>query len=108
MQHRLTDLRLLLVLVLLSLPSSISAQSSGNPFVFTKVDLDLLEKANQVDRQLEEKGLIFDQPETNRYLQQTGEKLVPQTPLEHVTWRFRVLRDPAPNAFSLPNGSVYV
>ena len=108
MQYRMTNLRLLLVLALLSLSSSIMAQSAGNTFVFTKVDLDLLEKANQVDQQLEEKGVVFDQPETNRYLQQVGEKLVPQTPLEHVTWRFRVLRDPTPNAFSRPNGSVYM
>ena len=28
--------------------------------------------------------------------------------LEHVSWKFRALRDPQPNAFALPNGSIYV
>src|SRR4029434_3674765 len=27
---------------------------------------------------------------------------------EQVTWRFRTVRDPQPNAFALPNGSIYV
>lgn len=96
------------VLALLCLPVLAGAQASGSPFVFTKVDLDLWEKANQADQQLEEKRLVFDDAETNKYLQQVGEKVVPQAALERVTWRFRVLRDPTPNAFSLPNGSVYI
>ena len=28
--------------------------------------------------------------------------------LENVEWKFRALRDPVPNAFALPNGSIYI
>ena len=40
------------VLALLCLPVLAGAQASGSPFVFTKVDVDLWEKANQADQQL--------------------------------------------------------
>src|SRR5581483_8653990 len=34
--------------------------------------------------------------------------LLPKNPLEHVEWRLRILRDPMVNAFTMPNGSIYV
>jgi predicted Zn-dependent protease len=38
-----------------------------------------------------------------------GKLLVPKDlVIEKVSWRFRALRDPQPNAFALPNGSIYV
>jgi predicted Zn-dependent protease len=77
-------------------------------FKFTKVDLDLLQQTNQADKELERNGLVFNDPETNTYLEQVGKRLIPETPLENVKWHFRVLRDPERNAFSLANGSVYI
>src|SRR6478672_6019081 len=78
-------------------------------FVFTKVDLDLLEEVNLLDRRLEREGLLYVDEATNNYLQRIGLTLVPRDQkLEHVQWKFRVLRDPVPNAFALPNGSIYV
>src|SRR4029079_5502005 len=42
-------------------------------------------------------------------LDRIGKVLIPRgLKLEHVTWRFRAARDPEPNAFALPNGSIYV
>jgi predicted Zn-dependent protease len=78
-------------------------------FVFTKVDLDLLEEVNLLERRLEREGLIYADEATNAYLQRIGETLLPRDQhLEHVLWKFRALRDPVPNAFALPNGSIYV
>ena len=38
-----------------------------------------------------------------------GEKLLPPgSTSERVTWRFRVMNEPLPNAFALANGSIYV
>ena len=38
-----------------------------------------------------------------------GQVLVPRgLQLERVCGDFRVLRDPQPNAFALPNGSIYI
>ena len=45
----------------------------------------------------------------NAYLRRVGQSLIPHgLELERVSWRFRALRDPQPNAFALPNGSIYV
>ena len=78
-------------------------------FKFGKADLDLLEQVNLLDKRFEREGLVFLDEATNAYLQRVGESLLPRDRnLEHVLWRFRALRDPVPNAFALPNGSVYV
>lgn len=78
-------------------------------FKFSKVDLDLLEQVNLLDRRFDREGVVYGDESTNAYLQRVGESLLPKDlNLEHVLWKFRVLRDPVPNAFALPNGSIYV
>jgi predicted Zn-dependent protease len=91
----------------------LATQSPPSPpreeFKFTRVDLDLLEQVNLLDKRFEREGLVYADEATNAYLQRVGESLLPRNlDLEHVLWKFRVLRDPVPNAFALPNGSVYV
>src|ERR1700757_3242312 len=76
---------------------------------FGKPDLTLLEEANQIDQIYARKGLIVTDPEITGYVESVGNKLLAnQSPLENVTFKFRVIRDPVVNAFALPNGSVYV
>jgi hypothetical protein len=78
-------------------------------FKFTKVDLELLDQVNLLDKRFEREGLLYQDEPTNAYVQRVGESLLArEIKLEHVLWQFRVLRDPVPNAFALPNGSVYV
>lgn len=78
-------------------------------FKFTKVDLDLLDQVNLLDRRFDREGLVLEDEATNAYLKRVGEVLLPRgLNLEHVLWKFRALRDPVPNAFALPNGSIYV
>ena len=78
-------------------------------FKFGEVDLEVLEQANLLDVRFERDGLVFADESTNAYLQRIGQSLIPRDlELERVTWRFRALRDPQPNAFALPNGSIYV
>lgn len=78
-------------------------------FKFGKADLDLLDQTNLLDKRFEREGLVFLDETTNAYLQRVGESLLSgNRNLEHVIWKFRALRDPVPNAFALPNGSVYV
>src|SRR5437588_9582036 len=78
-------------------------------FKFEKVDLDLFGQVNLLDKRFERDGLVYADEPTNAYLQRVGESLVPRDlKLEHVVWKFRALRDPVPNAFALPNGSIYV
>ncbi len=91
----------------------LTVQAPASPpkeeFKFGKADLDLLEQVNLLDKRFEREGLVFLDEPTNAYLQRIGESLLPRDRnLEHVIWQFRALRDPVPNAFALPNGSVYV
>ena len=83
--------------------------ASPPAFKFTDVDLDLLEKSNQLDRYMDEKGMVYSDPALTEYITALGDDLLPPGPdPEHVIWRFHVLRDPIPNAFALANGSIYV
>jgi Zn-dependent protease with chaperone function len=93
----------------LRLPLPSPPPAPKEEFVFTKVDLDLLEEVNLLERRLEREGLVYADAATNAYLQRIGETLLPRDQhLENVQWKFRALRDPVPNAFALPNGSIYV
>ena len=78
-------------------------------FKFGEVDLEVLEQADLLDRRLERDGLVLADEAANAYLRRVGMALIPRgLELERVTWQFRALRDPQPNAFALPNGSIYV
>ena len=78
-------------------------------FKFGEVDLELLEQSDLLDRRLERDGLVLADAPANAYLRRIGQSLIPRgLVLENVSWRFRALRDPQPNAFALPNGSIYV
>jgi beta-barrel assembly-enhancing protease len=78
-------------------------------FKFTDVDLDLLEKSNELDKYMDEKGMVYSDQALTEYITALGNDLQPPGPdPEHVTWKFHVLRDPIPNAFALADGSIYV
>jgi beta-barrel assembly-enhancing protease len=82
--------------------------SQNSPFLFSKVDLKLLDECKAVDREFEDRGLVFHNGDIERALNEAGTAVAPPGVLENVEWRFRILRDPMVNAFALPNGSVYI
>jgi predicted Zn-dependent protease len=78
-------------------------------FKFGEVDLEVLEQANLLDARFERDGLVLVDESANSFLRRVGRSLIPRDlELERVAWKFRALRDPQPNAFALPNGSIYV
>jgi predicted Zn-dependent protease len=78
-------------------------------FKFGDVDLEILEQSDLLDTKLERDGLVLHDDAANAYVRRIGQSLVPKgVDLERVAWNFRVLRDPQPNAFALPNGSIYL
>ena len=78
-------------------------------FKFEKADLDLLEQVNLLDVKLVRDGLVLQNEAASAYLDRIGRSLIPKgLTLENVNWKFRAVRDPQPNAFAFPNGSVYV
>jgi len=84
------------------------AQQSEH-FTFTKVDLDMLDQVMLVDKKYERDGLVYRDEALTAYVNQVGRAMLPSASApERVKWDFRILRDPMPNAFALPNGTIYV
>ena len=78
-------------------------------FKFGEVDLEVLEQSDLLDARFERDGLVLADDAATAYLRRVGRSLIPpKLELERVTWKFRILRDAQPNAFALPNGSIYV
>ena len=78
-------------------------------FKFGEVDLEVLEQADLLDVRFDRDGLVLADEPANAFLRRVGKSLIPRDlELERVSWKFRALRDPQPNAFALPNGSIYV
>jgi tetratricopeptide (TPR) repeat protein len=84
-----------------------NAPDSG--FKFTKIDLQLLDDINEADKQVAKKGLLFDNPDLQAYVDSVCTRLIADRPTpENVKFRCLILRDPMQNAYAEPNGTVYV
>ena len=82
---------------------------SSTEFTFTKIDLQLLDDINEVDRQIAKKGLLLENPDLQAYVDSVCKRLIGDRPTpENVKFRCLILRDPMQNAFAEPNGTVYV
>ena len=115
-------LLLICSLFLSSLPVGVRAQSAATPqastaaqtpasqekFEFGKVDEDLLHEIKLLDERFEKEGVVYHDPGMDAYLTRVGNLVAADRKLENVEWKFRALRDPVPNAFALPNGSIYI
>jgi Zn-dependent protease with chaperone function len=106
-------LALSILLASLPLSGNISARAvtpaqTNEQFKFEKVDLDLLAQINLLDQRFEKEGLVYHEAAFDAYLDQVGKTVVAEKQIENVNWKFRALRDPVPNAFALPNGTIYV
>jgi beta-barrel assembly-enhancing protease len=111
---------LIFSLQLTSLPVSVRAQDVATPqadataqttaekFEFGKVDEDLLREIKLLDERFEKEGVVYHDPGMDAYLTRVGTLVTADKKLDNVEWKFRALRDPVPNAFALPNGSIYI
>lgn len=77
-------------------------------FEFGKVDQDLLSEIKLLDERFEKEGAVYHETALDAYLSRVGSAVVADRKFENVEWKFRALRDPVPNAFALPNGSIYI
>jgi predicted Zn-dependent protease len=85
-----------------------AAQTDDEKFVFGKVDEELLSEINLLDQRFEKEGAVYHDPGLDNYLTRVGTAVSADKKFENVEWKFRALRDPVPNAFALPNGSIYI
>lgn len=83
-------------------------QPSDEKFVFGRVDEDLLSEIKLLDERFEKEGAVYHEAALDAYLNRVGTMVVADRKLENVEWKFRALRDPVPNAFAMPNGSIYI
>jgi Zn-dependent protease with chaperone function len=89
--------------------AAILSAADKDAFTFTKTDLSVLEQADLTDKKLEKEGLVYHEDALSAYVTKVGMSMLPAgTAPERVKWEFHVLRDPIPNAFALPNGSIYI
>ena len=96
------------LVAVLTTVTSAPAQRQTGPFVFGKIDLKLLNQCEALDKQIEERALVYHDDALEGRLANLAAPLLPSDKLDHVNWRFLILRDPAVNAFGLPNGSIYL
>ena len=82
--------------------------AKGEKFVFGKVDQELLSEIKLLDERFEKEGVVYHDTELDAYLTRVGMAVAADKKVEYVEWKFRALRDPVPNAFALPNGSIYI
>ena len=63
-----------------------------------------VEEAKKVETSM---GLVAD-PTLVAYIQAVGERVAKQSPRQDVSYTFKVVNQPEPNAFALPNGNIYI
>lgn len=89
-------------------PPIASLTEAGHGFGTSEEEKKLLSQARRLHEDLDRKGLLLEDPELNRYIEQVGRPLVPKGAADFVDLRFYVLRLSVVNAFALPNGDIYL
>ena len=69
---------------------------------------DLIDTANQYHEQFERRSLLHNEPGALELVRRIGHSLAPPPTDDYYRYEFYIIRDPSPNAFALPNGSIYV
>jgi len=67
-----------------------------------------IQMGQQYDSQVVATIGLYPDPTVQRYIQQLGARLAATSERPNLPWTFRVVNDPAINAFALPGGFVYV
>ncbi|HWH02803.1 MAG TPA: M48 family metalloprotease [Gemmatimonadales bacterium] len=67
-----------------------------------------IQMGQQYDSQVVTTVGLYQDPAWQRYIQQFGARIAATTERPNLPWTFRIVDDPAVNAFALPGGFVYV
>jgi predicted Zn-dependent protease len=68
----------------------------------------LLAAADDLEGYFNAHALLCKDEQVLTLVQRVGDSIRPQATDDYMVYEFHVLRDPSPNAFALPNGSIYV
>lgn len=69
---------------------------------------DLIETAGQYHDQFVRRSILHADPAVEQLVRDIGHRLAPPPTDDYFEYEFYVIRDPSPNAFAMPNGSIYV
>ncbi len=106
--YQLITLILLFVLSLSTSWAKTEVLSSGGVNKLTKEEKKLLEETAIFEEEINRKGLIYHDPILEKYVNEIGKKLISNVNTSTIKFRFQIIKDPALNAFALPNGSIYI
>ena len=67
-----------------------------------------IETSQEMQGQFLRRGLRHSDRELEAWLDEIGNRLVPEPTDSYQEYRFYLIRDPSPNAFALPDGQIYV
>ena len=69
----------------------------------------LWNRAAEEQRRLDRSGVIYDDPQLKAYLNEVARKLTPEkVKRTEFSFKVSVIKNPLLNAFSLPNGAIYI
>jgi predicted Zn-dependent protease len=98
-----------LVAAAVALPSAVLATTGQyDPMPIHGDERHLLATADDLEGYFNAHGLLCKDEQVLALVRRVGHSLRPQPTDDYMVYEFYVLRDPSPNAFALPNGSVYV
>lgn len=96
-----------------ALAALLSAGCSVNPAT-GKQQLNLVSESQEIqmgqeaDKQVVAEMGLYDDPEAQQYVARLGKELAAHSERPNLPWSFKVVDDPAVNAFALPGGFIYV
>ncbi|HSL85167.1 MAG TPA: M48 family metallopeptidase [Thermoanaerobaculia bacterium] len=107
--HRALAAVLAAVLALSALLAAACASSGVNQGDFNLVSLEEEWRlGQQLERDLAQKLRLVNDRAALSYVNRVGQRIVNQTEMRNLPWKFHIVADPEINAFNIPGGHVYV
>lgn len=95
-------------LVLLGCATTKLPPATASSFRLEEDERSLWRQAEEAEQRFEATGAVYSDAELESYLQDVAHRLEPASVWAAIPFRIRVVRNPYLNAFTLPNGRIYV
>jgi len=82
--------------------------ATGSGFRFEDDERGLWRQAEQAEERFEAGGIVLESAELEAYLADVAHRLEPEATWAAIPFRIRVIKNPYLNAFTMPNGRIYV
>jgi beta-barrel assembly-enhancing protease len=84
------------------------APVSGNAFQLEEDERSLWRQAEAAEARFESGGVVYSDAALEAYLDEVAHRIQPAAAFAAIPFRIRVVRNPYLNAFTLPNGRIYL